>query len=348
MLTTFAIAQNDLARYAKNRMAIFWTFLGPAVCMWFFGFLTPPSSGLVPVTVVHRDAQSKTSDLLIASLRRDGHFVTESSEIPRSGLSIEVGTAGSASSVPAITLHTGDHEDEAERSLRFEVEAAVAPSVEQSQVILSLPPAAKQITGGFQRTVPAYLIMFLTMNLLMSGATFAEERASGRMRRLLTAPIPALSIVLGRLGSRLIVAWLQMLLLFSIGVFVLRIQWASHPLSLVLVLSLYVFAMGSIGVLIGALFKDPDHAAAFAMWCALILAPLTGLWWPIELMPAPLQLLGQLLPTGWVMQSVNSMLSAGSGIGDFPWTVFGLILVAGLAIWLSTRRLARPAARQAH
>jgi ABC-2 type transport system permease protein len=138
-----------------------------------------------------------------------------------------------------------------------------------------------------------------------------------------------------------------MLLLFSIGVFVLNIQWASHPLSVVIVLSLYVFAMGSIGVLIGALFKDPDQAAAFAMWCALILAPLTGLWWPIELMPAPLQVLGQLLPTGWVMHSVNSMLSSGSGVRDFPWTVGGLIGVAGLAIWLSTRRLARPAVRQA-
>jgi ABC-2 type transport system permease protein len=196
-----------------------------------------------------------------------------------------------------------------------------------------------QSVGGFQRTVPAYLIMFLTMNLLMSGATFSQERASGRLRRLLTAPISALSIVAGRLASRLVVAWVQMLLLFFIGVFVLRIHWAHHAFSLILVLSLYVLAMGSVGILIGACFHDPDHASAFAMWGALILAPLTGLWWPIELMPRLLQELAHWLPTGWTMESVNSMLAYGSGLTQFPLASLGSLAVAAVAIFLSTRRL---------
>jgi ABC-2 type transport system permease protein len=181
--------------------------------------------------------------------------------------------------------------------------------------------------------------MFLTMNLLMSGATFSHERASGRLRRLLTAPISALSIVAGRLASRLVVAWVQMLLLFFIGVFVLRIHWADSAFSIILVLSLYVLAMGSVGILIGACFQDPDHASAFAMWGALVLAPLTGLWWPIELMPALLQKLAHWLPTGWTMESVNSMLAYGGGLSHFPLATVGSLAVAAIAIFLSTRRL---------
>jgi ABC-type multidrug transport system permease subunit len=330
MLTILAIAQNDLACYAKNRMAIFWTFLGPAVCMWFFGFLNPLAPAMAPIRVIS-NSHSQLATSLITALRRDGHTVTESAMSSAGGLSVEVQPDG-------IVLHTGASETAAERSLRYELQAELSAKA-SSPVTVSAPPRS---ANGFQRTVPAYLIMFLTMNLLMSGAGFAQERANGRMRRLLTAPVPALSVIAGRLASRLIVAWLQMLVLFSVGVFVLQIHWAAHTASLILLLSLYVLAMGSIGILIGTCFHDPDHASGFAMWTALILAPLTGLWWPIELMPHALQTLSHLLPTGWVMQSVNSMLSAGASPAEFRLTFLGLFAVAAVAVWISASRLAQP------
>jgi ABC-2 type transport system permease protein len=208
-----------------------------------------------------------------------------------------------------------------------------------SLVKLAFPATTTRASGGFQRTVPAYLIMFLTMNLLMSGAGFSAERASGRLRRLLTAPLAAGSVIAGRLASRLVVAWFQMLLLFSIGVFALGIHWADRPAGVIILLSFYVLAMGSVGILIGAHFRDPDQASAFAMWTALLLAPLTGLWWPIELMPRALQVLGQCLPTGWVMQCVNAMLVSGAGVTQFSFALAGLAAVAAAAIWLSVRRL---------
>jgi ABC-type Na+ efflux pump permease subunit len=327
MWNALAIAENDLACYAKNRMAIFWTFLGPALCMWFFGFLTPAGPSLAPVSVVSHDQHSPLAAKLAAALRHHGHVVTLNQQASNA-LWVEV-------AAPRVILHAPPTETADERSLRYEIQAE-----------LQEPPITVNITGehqaigGFQRTVPAYLIMFLTMNLLMSGATFSQERASGRLRRLLTAPISSLSIVAGRLASRLVVAWVQMLLLFLIGVFVLHIHWAKNATGLILVLSLYVLAMGSIGILIGACFHDPDHASAFAMWGALVLAPLTGLWWPIELMPALLQKLAHWLPTGWTMESVNSMLAYGSGLSQFPIAWLGSLTVAAIAIVLSTRRLA--------
>jgi ABC-type Na+ efflux pump permease subunit len=326
MWNALTIAGNDLACYAKNRMAIFWTFLGPAICMWFFGFLTPAGPSLAPVTVVNHEPHSELAAKLVTALRQHGHIVSLKDQAS-AGLWVEVLAS-------RVILHAAPTETADERSLRYEIQAEL-----QAPAITFNITGDHQAIGGFQRTVPAYLIMFLTMNLLMSGATFSQERASGRLQRLLTAPISALSIVAGRLASRLVVAWVQMLLLFFIGVFVLRIQWAHHAISLILVLSLYVLAMGSVGILIGACFHDPDHASALAMWGALILAPLTGLWWPIELMPALLQKLAHWLPTGWTMESVNSMLAYGSGLTQFPLASLGSLAVAAIAIFLSTRRL---------
>jgi ABC-2 type transport system permease protein len=237
----------------------------------------------------------------------------------------------------SFIIHAGPGETDAERSLRYEIMAELSNKATPSSK-LDIAPTPRT-TNGYQRSVPAYLIMFLTMNLLVSGASFAQERANGRLRRLLTAPIAAFSVIAGRLASRLVVAWLQMFVLFAIGVFALKIHWTQHGISLVLVLSLYVLAMGSVGILIGTCFHDPDQASAFAMWTAIILAPLTGLWWPIELMPVALQTLAHLLPTGWVMQSVNSMLSSGATPGNFQLTIAGLLAVASVAMLISSNRL---------
>ena len=167
MWNALTIAGNDLACYAKNRMAIFWTFLGPAICMWFFGFLTPAGPGLAPITVVNHEPQSQLAANLITSLRQHGHAVTLKDRAS-TALWIEIVP-------PKVILHTTPTETADERSLYYEIQA----ELEASPITIHTT-GDYQAVGGFQRTVPAYLIMFLTMNLLMSGATFSQERASGR------------------------------------------------------------------------------------------------------------------------------------------------------------------------
>jgi ABC-type multidrug transport system permease subunit len=56
-------------------------------------------------------------------------------------------------------------------------------------------------------------------------------------------------------------------------------------------------------------------------------------------MPALLQKLAHWIPTGWTMESVNSMLAYGSGLSQFPLASVGSLAVAAIAIFFSTRRL---------
>ena len=73
----------------------------------------------------------------------------------------------------------------------------------------------QETTAGFQRSVPSYLVMFVFLNLLVSGAGIAEDRASGRLRRMAMAPVSRRAIVLGKLLGRFAIGWIQIVYMLA-------------------------------------------------------------------------------------------------------------------------------------
>ena len=225
-------------------------------------------------------------------------------------LTVEV-PAGAAAALAggtpiALTLHAGADETNAERSIRFKLQKTLLSLYFQGGTAAPRPDAAgaaaeplagkgplaivpaelgvkrPQTTAGFQRSVPAYLVMFVFLNLLVSGASLAEDRASGRLRRLWTAPVSKWQIVAGKLLGRFAIGWLQIGYMLLLGALVFRIRWAEHLWVFFGFLFVFALASAALGVFFGTLFKDPDKCASFAVWVAIILSPLGGLWWPLE------------------------------------------------------------------
>jgi ABC-2 type transport system permease protein len=132
-----------------------------------------------------------------------------------------------------------------------------------------------------------------------------------------------------------------MAFLLGLGVFAFRIEWGAHPVVLFAFLSVFALASAALGLLVGTLFADPDKCATLAVWCAMILAPLGGLWWPIEIVGPVLRKVAYVVPTGWAMEAVNSIMAFGAGAADvapFAVALSGLFVVSFV---LAARRLAR-------
>ena len=349
-MTTLAICWNDLACYLRDKPAMFWTFLGPIICIIAFGFLTQPRVPPPPLVVLVDHDAGPMAERLSQNLKAAGYIVRQATEEDPNQWSVEILSDPSRSTavhLPVRTmLHGADQESNQERSVRFDLEHALvrlsqpAGSSGPIQVVTgrsSFTPQA--MTRGFQRAVPAYLIMFLTLNLLVGGSNLAEDRENGRLRRMLISPAGKPRIIAGKLLARLTVGWTQMAMLFVIGVFVFRMTFAEHPVLLFAFLSLYALAIGAVGILIGAVCRDPDQAHTMAIWVTMIMAPLGGLWWPLELMPPLFRRLAQGLPTGWAMQGVNSMLAFGAGPGDIAWPAAGLAVLFVISFVLASSRL---------
>jgi ABC-type polysaccharide/polyol phosphate export permease len=353
-MIVFDIALNGVRMTLKRREAVFWIFIGPLIMATFFGILfkaQPPEK--VRVDVVNADATDTVATSITDTLEKDGIVVTRAAAVTPGRTTLVI-PAGAASALAAaqpldLQLHTGAEETRADADLRFKVFTAVvefAIGVKPTDPAgpLAIVPAdvgakATPVTAGFQRSVPSYMVMFVFLNLLVSGAGIAEERKLGLLRRLGMAPIARRDIVLGKVLGRFFIGWIQMAWLLLAGRVLFSVQWAEHGWILFGFLSLFALACASLGVFFGTLFTDPDKCRGIALWTAILLAPLGGLWWPIEIVGPTLKRISHLVPTGWAMEPVNAMLAFGAGARDvLPFAAaFAALFVVTFV--LATRRL---------
>jgi ABC-2 type transport system permease protein len=87
------------------------------------------------------------------------------------------------------------------------------------------------------------------------------------------------------------------------------------------------------------LFKDPGKCASTAVWAAILLAPLGGLWWPLELVGPFMRRVAYFTPTGWAMEGVNAMLAFGAGALDVAPFALGFAVLFAVSLPLAARRL---------
>ena len=358
-MKAWIIAVNEWKQLLREREAVFWIFIGPLLFIIFFGILMKPTPPVpLRVAILNQDSTGEVAEEIAAFLREEDVKVERVDSLPEQGRTLVI-PSGSVEALRAgdpiqLLLRTGEEESARERSLQFKIYKALTraflggigpgdPARNNVDPIrltrLDLGIGHREATSGFQRSVPAYMVMFVFMNLLIGGSTIAEDRASGRLRRIALAPVRKRDIILGKLLSRFTVGWIQILYLLVIGTWIFHIQWAQRNWVFILFMSLFAMASASTGILIGTIVRDPDKAISIAIWSAMILSPLGGLWWPLEIVGPTMRRIADFIPTGWAMQGVNSMLAFGAGPRELaPFCfAFSALLLATFA--LSSRLL---------
>jgi ABC-2 type transport system permease protein len=360
MRSVLVIAWSDIRRVLRERESLFWLFVGPLIFTVFFGLLfKPPAPRRPALAIWNQDASPAVVQAITPLLETDGVSVSEAKAVEPERVTLVV-PAGAAEAVQAgtgvaLTLHAGREETSGERSLRFKIQkaitrvyfappgsaaAAAAAPAEGPLTIAEgdLGVPRREVTAGFQRSVPSYLVMFVFLNLLVSGAGIAEDRASGRLRRIAVAPVSRREIILGKLLGRFAIGWIQIVYMLGFGLLV-GIRWAEHSWVLFGFLSLFALASASLGILLGTLFTDPDKCATTAVWAAILLAPIGGLWWPLETVGPAMRRLAYFVPTGWAMEGVNAMLAFGAGAWDVAPFALGFAALFAASFALAARRL---------
>ena len=373
MHNVLVIAWYDIKRVLREPRSLFWLFVGPVIFTVFFGILFAPTTPTRPhLAIINQDATDDVARGMLPLLEQDGVTATIVAAASKDGFTLVV-PAGAMTAVQAgkgveLRLRAGADETSMERDIRFKIVKAMtrlyfgidrsasgaAPGARSS---IGGPIAAaatadgplavteadigvqkREMTAGFQRSVPSYLVMFVFLNLLVSGAGIAEDRASGRLKRMAMAPVSRREIVLGKLLGRFAIGWIQIIYMLAFGMIV-RIKWADHPWVFFAFLTLFALSAASLGILMGTLFKDPDKCASLAVWVAIILSPLGGLWWPIELVGPFMRQVSYCVPTGWAMEGVNAMLAFGAGATEVAPFAFGFLALFAVSFPLAARRL---------
>jgi ABC-type multidrug transport system permease subunit len=174
--------------------------------------------------------------------------------------------------------------------------------------------------------------------MLTGGAILLmQERSSGLLRRLATAPISRAEIVAGKLGARLGLGVLQVAMGILAGTFIFGVDWGPDLPMVVLVLLAWAALAAAIGILVGSVVRSEGQAVGLGVTGSMVLAALGGCWWPIEITPDALQAVQKFLPTGWAMDALHRLCSFQLGAASALPHLLAILAAGAIVTFLAAR-----------
>ncbi len=158
-----------------------------------------------------------------------------------------------------------------------------------------------------------------------------RERERGTIEQLIVTPIRPWELMVGKILPYVILAFLNMIEVLSIGHF-----WFGVPMrgNLFLILALSgLFLLSSLGIgLLASTFANTQQEAMLVVWMTLLPALfLSGFFYPLEAMPKVLQWVSIFFPLRYYLVIIRSLLLKGT---DFTALMSNILALAifGLAL----------------
>ena len=192
--------------------------------------------------------------------------------------------------------------------------------------------------NGYAHSFAGMGIQFLLFAMIDLGVGVLLERQRGLWKRLRSAPISRLSLLVGKAASASMIALIILLtaFLFAGIVFGVRIQGS--------VIGFFAVAVGcalmaaTFGLLIASIGRTPGGSRGVASLAVLLMVMLGGAWMPTFIFPAWLQRLTVVIPTRWAVDGLDAMTWRGL---DGSAAVMPTIVLLGFAVLFGALALAR-------
>ena len=165
-------------------------------------------------------------------------------------------------------------------------------------------------------------------------AVIAAERERGTLPRLLTTPLHPAAYFLGVVIAQLLLALMQVVMLYSIALLI----GAKYHGSLVLgglILLLSVFSYVGMGFFLGARFARRSEEVVMALSAIGVpLLVLGGTFFPLEIMPEGMQAVAQINPMLHMNQAFKGVAAYGMGFHELRFELTFLLAFCGLSLAL--------------
>jgi ABC-2 type transport system permease protein len=186
----------------------------------------------------------------------------------------------------------------------------------------------------------AYLLAISAV--LLTALTVAGEWERGSMEQLFASPVGRLEIVLGKLLPYLVLGMVELQLVLAFGTLAFDLPVRGSPVLLFVMGFFFLAGMLGQGLLISVLAKNQLVATQAGALSALLPSLLlSGMVFPIENMPAALQLLSRIIPARYLVHALRGLLLKGNGL-DVLWPdLVAQIAFAVVVLALATARFQR-------
>ncbi|MBE3599474.1 MAG: ABC transporter permease [Limnochordaceae bacterium] len=344
----FEIARKDLTEFVRDRMRLVSFIIMPIFMMVMTGYIFPSQTMLqnVPFVVVDQDRGMAGAQLVqaLAGLGPRGRpaqpgearalrILTESTP-EAAARAIQSGRARGALVIPPdLTEHLMTRTpstltlmpDPANPQMSALVAGIIQGVVTAASERLSGGPARLlQLKGLDQATdinyfsfmAPGIMAMVVVMAVMtgLAGAV-SREREIGTLDGLLIAPVPRLSLILGKAISQSVRGLAQGALVLLLGIVLFGVQVKGSLWMVALMLLLGVFSFVGVGILVSAISTEQETALTVMMTLTFPMMFLSGAFFPVDQMPPVLQVISRFIPLSYVIDSLRKIMLLGAGWG---------------------------------
>jgi ABC-2 type transport system permease protein len=181
----------------------------------------------------------------------------------------------------------------------------------------------------------------MQISIAGSGYNIVEFRRKGILKRLFVTPIQPRNFIGGLVLARSLICLFQLSLLLSFAVWVIGVNIAGNFAALYLVIMMGTALFLSLGFCLGSLAKTQQAIQALGTLVTFPQMFLSGIFYPIDNLPALIQPVAQLLPLSFVVTSLREIAVNGATLlqiipsiaGLLAWAIVALVLAIRLFVW---------------
>lgn len=216
-----------------------------------------------------------------------------------------------------------------------DVPGEVQASIADNQTSIIDKPALRHegssLPNATQHNIPAWSVFAMFFMVVALGSSVVRERLSGSFVRLRTIPGAFLNTLISKVILYLLVAQLQLVLMFAIGLLIfplIGLPTLNLPPFVPLLIFSLLAAMSAISfsLMIGTYAKTHEQANGMGAVLVIIFAAIGGIWVPTFVLPEYLQTIGMISPLHWCIEGYYVLFLKNGALSDLLQPIMYLII----------------------
>jgi ABC-2 type transport system permease protein len=187
--------------------------------------------------------------------------------------------------------------------------------------------------------IPGVVAVILALvGAQLTSLTISREWERGTMEQLISTPVTALEVMLGKLLPYFAIGLLDAAFCLCIAIFWFGVPFRGDICSLVVTTALFALVVLGIGYLLSVRIRSQLGASQLALVLTMLpTTMLSGYTFPIDQMPAAIRAVTLLVYSRYYVTILRAIFLKGSTLTDVAAPVLALALYAVAIVWLAAR-----------
>jgi len=176
---------------------------------------------------------------------------------------------------------------------------------------------------------------------ILTSIAFLRERSQGTIERVMASPMTRTELVIGYILGFLLFALVQSLMILLFVIFALRVHYSGNLSLVFLVTALLTIGSINLGIFLSAFAQNEFQIVQFIPLVFGVQIFLSGVFWPIDQLPAILRPISYILPLTYANEALRAVMLKGADLAGIAWELAALLIFMVLMIILSALTMRR-------